>query len=125
MVPLTGHLVLPDPLGNGRPAPRLRCPGALAPDQPRTAGPRDSPSRGPHPWTSNQRLVKGDMSGSPLTPREPLCPCFPLRGDHQGGLRLEPLHQNTSASQWTLRRCPSPPPGQCKWLQARIQESYV
>ena len=28
------------------------------------------------------------MSGSPLTPREPLCPFFP-----SGGLRSEPLHQ--------------------------------
>ena len=85
MVPLTGRLVLPDPLGNGRPAPRWRCPGALAPDHPRTAGPRDSPSRGPRPWASNQRLVKGEMSGSPPISREPLCPSFPLRGYHQGG----------------------------------------
>ena len=85
MVPLTGRLALPDPLGNGRPAPRWRCPGALAPDHPRTEGPRDSPSNGPHPWASNQRLVKGEMSGSPPTPREPFRPSFPLRGCHQGG----------------------------------------
>ena len=84
MLPLTGRLVLPDPLGNGRPAPRWRCPGALAPDHPRTAGPRDSPSEGPRPWASNQRLVKGEMSGSPTTHREPP-PLLPLRGYHQGG----------------------------------------
>ena len=77
MLPLTGRLVLPDPLGNGRPAPRWRCPGALAPDHRRTAGPRDPPGRGPRPWASNQRLVKGEMSGSPPTPREPLRPSFP------------------------------------------------
>ena len=77
-------LVLPDPLGNGHPAPRWQCPGALAPDHPRTAGPRDSPSSGPRPWASNQRLVKGKMSGSPSTPGEPLHASFPLRGYHQG-----------------------------------------
>ena len=85
MVPLTGCLVLPNPLGNSRPAPRWRCPGPLAPNQPRTAGPQDSPSHGSRPSASNQRLVKEEMSGSPPMPREPLRPSFPLRRYHQGG----------------------------------------
>ena len=63
-------------------------------------------------------------------PKEPLRPFFPLRGYHQGGSvrnlctrRLE--DQTTGASRWTLRGCPSPPPGQCKSPQARTQQPYV
>ena len=37
--------------------------------------------------------------------------------------RLE--DQTTGASRWTLRGCPSSPPGQCKSPQARIQQPYV
>ena len=69
MVSLTGRLVLPDPLWNGGPAPRWRCPGALTPDHPRTAGPRE--------WACNQRLVKGETSGSPQRPRSHSAPPSP------------------------------------------------
>ena len=93
MVPLTGRLVLPDPLGNGRPAPRWRCPGHPPPT---TLGPRvlrtpldvipipRHPTKG---WLRERWQVLPQR-------QEATPPLLPLTRISSGGLRSEPLHQN-------------------------------
>ena len=118
MVPRTGRLVLPAASRERLSCSQMVMSGGLHPDHPRTAGPWVSPSRSPRPQASNQRLVKGEMPGSPLTG-------ISSRGSIRNLCTRRLEDQTTGASQWTLRGCPSSPPGQCKSPQARIQQPYV
>ena len=65
----------------------------------------------------------------PQRPGSHSVPSFPYEDIIRGSVRnlfsrgLE--DQTTGASRWTLRGCPSSPPGQCKLSQARIQQPYV
>ena len=78
MVPLTGRLVLPDPLWSGCPAPGWRCPGVLAPGCPGAA------VLGAPLATVPIRLVGGDVGFCPSA-WGAAPPLFPLVGMSLGG----------------------------------------
>ena len=86
-------LVLPDPSREGRPAPRWRCPRVYTPDYPMIVGPWIALSRSPPSLASNQRLVKGEMSGSSPNVQGATPPLLPLTRISSGGLHSEPLYQ--------------------------------
>ena len=106
MVPLTGCLVLQDPLGNG-------CPGALAPDHPRTAGSQDSPRRGPRPWVSNQGWLREKCRVLPQHPRSHSTPPSPNEDIIRGALFGASAPENWCQSVVPLKMSICTP-GQCK-----------